>query len=273
MKHGFHLHRLDIMIAYSCNIACAGCISISDRKRDGVASLEDISAWCTKWQEYLDPEVITIFGGEPCLHPKLVEVCETVRSAWSNSVIRLITNGYLLDNFDPSDWFTLGKFEMQVSVHRQDHRAIIDSAIKNILLQRSNWKTTAHGGDDHKQIAWVNGDVTIYKSMFKDFIVPYKDNVQPWHSDPTQAHKICGSPNTPILYKGLLYKCPAVANAIDISGENWFDYRAYDVNDNLAEFVSNINKPETVCGQCPDQQQAVIINHFDINNVKTKNIN
>jgi hypothetical protein len=64
-----------------------------------------------------------------------------------------------------------------------------------------------------------------------------------------------------------------VANAIDISGENWFDYRAYDINDNLAEFVSNINKPETVCGQCPDQQQAVIINHFDIKNVKTKTIN
>jgi hypothetical protein len=109
--------------------------------------------------------------------------------------------------------------------------------------------------------------------VFKDFVVPYKDDIKPWYSDPAEAHKICGSPNTPILYKGLLYKCPAVANAIDISGENWFDYRAYDVNDNLAEFVSNINKSETVCGQCPDQQQAVIINHFDINNVKTKNIN
>ena len=271
MKHGFH--RLDIMIAYSCNIACAGCISISDRKRDGVASLSDISAWCTKWQEYLDPEVITIFGGEPCLHPKLVEVCNTVRSAWPESTIRLITNGYLLDHFDPSNWFTLGKFEIQVSLHRQDHRAIIDAAIKNILLQRTNWKTTAHGEDNHKQIAWANGDVTIYKSVFKDFVVPYKDNVQPWYSDPAQAHKICGSPNTPILYKGLLYKCPAVANAIDISGENWFDYHGYDVSDNLTEFVSNIGRPETVCGQCPDQQQAVIINHFDTNNVKTKNIN
>ena len=271
MKYTFH--RLDIMIAYSCNIACAGCISISDRKRDGVASLGDISAWCTKWQEHIVPEVITIFGGEPCLHPRLIEVCRTVRLAWPDSVIRLITNGYLLDNFDPKHWFTLGKFEMQVSVHRQDHRSIIDNAIKNILLQRSNWKTTAHGGDDHKQIAWTSDDVTIYKSIFKDFIVPYKDDVKPWHSDPAEAHKICGSPNTPILYKGLLYKCPAVANAIDISGENWFDYRAYDVTDDLTEFVSNIGKPEAVCGQCPDQQQAVIINHFDTNNVKTKNIN
>ena len=271
MKHIFP--RLDLMIAYSCNIACAGCISISDRKRDGVASLDDISAWSTKWKDYIDPEIITVFGGEPCLHPKLIAVCQGIRSAWPNSVIRLITNGYLLDNFDPKDWFTLGKFEMQISLHRQDHRSIIDSAIKNILLHRSDWKTTTHGGIDHKQIAWTSGSVTIYKSVFKDFVVPYKDDIKPWHSDPAEAHKICGSPNTPILYKGLLYKCPAVANAIDISGENWFDYHAYDVSDDLTEFISNIGRPETVCGQCPDQQQAVIINHFDINNVKTKNIN
>jgi hypothetical protein len=261
------------MIAYSCNISCIGCISISDRKRNGVANFVDISAWCNKWKEHISPDVITIFGGEPCLHPKLIEVCRAVRASWPNSVIRLITNGYLLNNFNPSDWFTLGKFEMRVSVHRQDHRSIIDNAIKNILLQRTDWKTTAHGGDDHKQISWASGAVTIYKSIFKDFVVPYKDDVKPWHSDPTQAHKICGSPNTPILYKGLLYKCPAVANAIDISGENWFNYHAYDVTDDLTEFISNIGRPETVCGQCPDQQQAVIIDHFDINNVKTKNIN
>lgn len=271
MKHTFP--RLDFMVAYSCNIACAGCISISDRKRDGIVSLDDVSAWSTKWKDYIDPEIISVFGGEPCLHPKLIDVCRDIRLAWPNSVIRLITNGYLLDNFDPKDWFTLGKFEMQISLHRQDHRSIIDTAIKNILLQRPDWKITTYGGIDHKQIAWANDSVTIYKSVFKDFVVPYKDDIKPWHSDPAAAHKICGSPSTPILYKGLLYKCPAVANAIDITGENWFNYHAYDVTDNLSEFVSNIGHPETVCGQCPDKQQAVIINHFDIKNVKTKNIN
>ena len=271
MKHGFH--RLDIMIAYSCNIACAGCISISDRKRDGVASLEDISAWCTKWKNYIEPAVITVFGGEPCLHPKLIEVCQIIRASWPDCVLRLITNGYLLDNFDPNSWFNLGSFEIQVSLHRQDHRSIIDTAIKKILLTRSNWKVSTHGGNDHKQIQWSNGTFTIYKSIFKDFIVPYQDDIKPWNSDPAEAHKICGSPNTPILYKGLLYKCPAVANALDVSGENWFNYSAYDITDNLTEFIDNIGYPETVCGQCPDNNQAVIINHFDKNNVRTKNIN
>lgn len=274
MKLGFP--RLDIMIVYSCNIACAGCISISDRKRDGVASLEDISAWCTKWNSYIDPKVITVFGGEPCLHPKLIDVCQTIRSTWPTSTIRLITNGYLLDNFDAEHWFNLGSFEIQVSLHRQDHRTQIDSAIKNILLKRKDWQVTVHGGDDHKQIAWTRESLSIYKSIFKDFVVPYKqqgDQLMPWNSDPALAHKICGAPATPILYKGLLYKCPAVANAMDISGENWFGYRAYDVTDDLVEFVSNIGKPEAVCGQCPEKNQAVIIDHFNKDNVKLRSKN
>lgn len=273
MKLGFP--RLDIMIAYSCNISCAGCISISDRKRDGIASLEDIAAWCTKWRPYIDPEIITIFGGEPCLHPNLIDVCDTIRTSWPNATIRLITNGYLLDNFNIDHWFTLGKFEIQVSLHRQDHRKIINAVIKKILDKHRGWKVSVHGDDDHKQISWTHDKLVIYKSIFKDFVIPYKqqqDTIMPWNSDPADAHKICGSPATPILYKGLLYKCPAVANAIDVSRENWFNYHAYDITDNLQEFVNNINHPEPVCGQCPNKQQAVIIDHFDKNNVKTKNI-
>jgi hypothetical protein len=65
-----------------------------------------------------------------------------------------------------------------------------------------------------------------------------------------------------------------VANAIDLTGENWFDYTAYDINSDLAKFVDNINKPENVCSQCPSQEQAVVIDHFNKKNVivKSKNI-
>ena len=106
--------------------------------------------------------------------------------------------------------------------------------------------------------------------------MPYKkiqNQYLPWHSDPAEAHKICGSSATPILYKGLLYKCPPVANIIDITGDNWFNYHGVDVHDNLREFVQNIGCPESVCGQCPDRTQAVIINHFDKENVIVRHKN
>jgi len=269
--------RLDIMIAYSCNISCAGCISISDIKRSGIESFDDISTAIDKWKSVVTPNLVVLFGGEPCLHPRLQDICAKIRQAWPESIIRLITNGYLLDNFDSSKWFDFVPFEFQVSIHRKDHESIINKKIKNIIQHRRPWTVSKQGGvNQHRQITWTHNDFSVYKSIFSDFVVPYKktqDKYLPWHSNPTEAHKICGSPDTPILYKGLLYKCPPVANIIDVTKNNWFDYHAVDIHDDLEEFVQNIGCPESVCGQCPDRTQAVVINHFDKENVIVRHKN
>jgi organic radical activating enzyme len=268
--------RLDLMIAYSCNISCAGCISLSDFKRNGIAPYNDIKSWIDIWSTKLQPQVVAIFGGEPCLHPGLIEICLYVRQQWPTCKIRLITNGYLLDNFDSGAFFNIKNFEIQVSVHRKDHESIINDKIKKILLHRKSWKVKQIGGEHHKQIEWVNEDLTIYKSIFKDFVIPYRlDNktVVGWNSDPAESHKICGSPSTPILFKGKLYKCPPVANIIDIAKHAHMNYTGYDVNDDLSLFVDNIGKPESVCSFCPEQQHNNVINHLDIANVQIKQKN
>lgn len=262
--------RLDLMIAYSCNISCHGCISVSDIKRNGVAPYEEIINWLDQWQDKITPELVTIFGGEPCLHPKLTEICFRVRQTWPHTQMRLITNGYLLNNFDSASWYEFGNFEMQVSIHRKDHETYINQHIKNILLHRKDWQVKKFGGDHHKQIAWISKNITIYKSIFKDFIVPYSQGFKPYNSDPAAAHKICGANATPILYKGRLYKCPPVANIIDITGSYYKDYQGYGVDDDLQEFVSNIGQPEAVCGFCPDSTQATVIDHFNKENVIVK---
>jgi organic radical activating enzyme len=262
------------MVAYSCNISCRGCISLSDFARNGIARLDDIAAWITHWSTMLQPKVVAVFGGEPCLHPELMEICGRIRKAWSGTTIRLITNGYLLKNFDSAAWFDFEPFEMQVSMHRADHRSIIDQAIKNILVTRKGWQVkVSEDPQDHCQISWQLDNFKIYKSMFKDFVVPFRykdDNILPWMSDPAEAHAICGSPNTPILYKGRLYKCPAVANVMDITGKNWFDYEPCEGAAHLDKFVADIGVPESVCGQCPNRSQAVMINHLDKINVVVK---
>lgn len=242
-------------------------------KRDGIAPFVDIVSWIAYWKELIDPKVLTLFGGEPCLHPELLTICEHIRSAWPDTTIRLITNGYLLNNFDSAEWFKFEPFEMQISMHRADHRSHINSIIKNILKQRTNWRVVKHGVNTHKQAEWVSGAFSLYKSIFKDFVVPYRlDNnkILPYASDPVDAHKLCGSPNTPILYKGHLYKCPPVANIIDITDTNPMNYRRCEGADTLDEFISNINKPEPVCSQCPAGMQATVVDHFDIKNVQVR---
>jgi sulfatase maturation enzyme AslB (radical SAM superfamily) len=264
------LPRLDLMIAYSCNISCRGCISVSDIKRNGIEPYEEISASLQKWQHKVTPEIVAIFGGEPCLHPKLLEICQDVRQTWPNARIRLITNGYLLGNFDSASWHQFDNFEIQVSIHRKDHETYINQHIKNILLHKKDWRVEKFGGSDHKQVAWISDNLTVYKSIFQHFVVPYRAGFKPYDSDPVLAHKICGAGATPILYKGKLYKCPPVANIIDITGTHYKNYCGYDVDDDLQQFVDAIGKPEPVCGFCPDQVQATVVDHFNKDNVIVK---
>jgi organic radical activating enzyme len=267
------------MIAYSCNLACKGCISLSDFDRDGIASLEDITAWCKEWHTVISPGVITLFGGEPTLHPRLIEVCKVVKQYWPQTTLRLITNGYLLENFPADAWFNLTPFEIQVSIHRKDHETLINQKIKNILAVHNDWAVTQYKDyREHKQLEWSRSGFKLYKSIFGEFVSPYltKNNkLIAANGDPTAAHSICGAPNTPVLYKNNLYKCPAVANVMELSKENWFGYQAVASTDDLTNFISSIGKPESVCAQCPDKTNAVIFNHLDRDNVivKQKSLN
>ena len=184
MRH--RIKRLDFNVAYACNLSCKGCISLSDFDRRGVESLKDIQEQCETWSKILDPSVISIFGGEPLLHPRIEKVLEAIRQSWPNAVIRLITNGYLLRKHDPETWFKFGGLEMQVSVHRHDHEQIITKEIKRIVSCRKDWRITRSMLIGHKQLELHNKDLTIYKSKFKTFVMPYRlesGELKPFRSD------------------------------------------------------------------------------------------
>ena len=266
----FYIKRLDFNITYACNLACKGCISLSDFDRKGVEKLEDIVNHCKVWSRIIIPDVIVLFGGEPLLHPKLNDVILSIRQYWPKSCIRLITNGYLLKKYDPNIWFNYGPFEIQVSVHRKDHENLLNSEIKKILKCKKNWKIKQYKDQGHKMFEWFISEFRIYKSIFGKFVKPYKDNFSPFKSDPKKAHKICGSPNTPVLYKGKLYKCPPIANALDLK-KDYTDYKAYSHTDDLKGFINSIGFPESVCAMCPENSNHSI-NHLLKENVNVKNI-
>ena len=61
-----------------------------------------------------------------------------------------------------------------------------------------------------------------------------------------------------------------MANIQDITGQHYQNYQGLSPLDDLDAFIGNINKPEPICGFCPDQSRALIINHFDHANVTVK---
>jgi len=272
MRH--RIKRLDFNVAYACNLSCKGCISLSDFDRRGVESLKDIKEQCATWSKILDPSVISIFGGEPLMHPRIKQVLEIIRESWPNALIRLITNGYLLRKYDPEMWFTFGSLEMQVSIHRQDHEKLITDEIKKIVAQRKGWKAHRNIVEGHKQLELTNDKLTIYKSKFKTFVMPYRlenGELKPFNSDPKKAHSICGSPNTPILYRNKLYKCAPLPNILELDKGKHYKYKGTDANGDVATLVANIDKPESVCAMCPESQDHSV-DHFKKENVHVKNI-
>jgi len=271
----YSINRLDFNIAYACNLSCKGCISLSDFPRTGVETFASLKLQCETWHKLVDPKIISVFGGEPLIHPKLIDILLMIRQYWPWSIIRLITNGYLLKKYNPEDWFNLGPFEMQVSVHRKDHEPLLTKEIKRILQCKEPWKVFRGKSGQHRDIGFVYKNITIYKSRFKDFVVPYKliDNkLTPFNSDPKKAHAICGSPDTPILYKNKLYKCAPIANILELDQNKHYNYKGLNATDkSLYKFIKNINKPESICSMCPENKTHSI-NHFDKRNVHVKNI-
>jgi organic radical activating enzyme len=268
----YRIKRLDFNVAYACNLSCKGCISLSDFDRRGVESLKDIQNQCKTWSQILDPSVISIFGGEPLLHPRIGKVLDAIRKYWPNAQLRLITNGYLLKKYDPEMWFRFGALEMQVSVHRQDHEALITNEIKKIVKCREDWQAKRTSADGHKQLELHNKDLSIYKSKFKRFVMPYRlenGELKPFKSNPKKAHSICGSPDVPILYKNKLYKCAPLPNILELDKGNHYKYEGIESTGDVKTLVNNINKPESVCAMCPESIDHSI-DHFDKENVRVK---
>ena len=93
------IEHLDIPIIRSCNLACVGCITHSNHKNiKGIVGIEESREWLKFCSTKIEPKAITLFGGEPLLHPKFVEWAQTIRHIWGPTIpVSLNTNGYYLD--------------------------------------------------------------------------------------------------------------------------------------------------------------------------------
>ena len=272
-----NIRRLDLNIAYACNLACKGCLSLSDFDRKGVMPYDDIVESIDTWKSKLYPEVTSIFGGEPLLHPRIYDVFDYVKQAWPDTTIRLITNGYLLSKAKIDKFFKNTPFEMQVSVHRKDHEKIINDNIKRVLKQYSDWKIIKVDEDGvgvaHVYV-WQRPGFKIWKSKFGEFVIPYNyegNQLVPFKSNPAKAHAICGNPNVPILYKNKLFKCAPIANLLDLPNTKGYKYQPTNSFDDIDKFVSLIGKPESICSMCPESRSHAI-DHYAKGEVHVKHL-
>jgi len=92
LKHPLHeIPHLVIEPNYTCNITCKSCYNLN---KNYVKSLEEIKSEIDAGLVKRRLETISILGGEPTLHPDLLQIIEYIKN--KKLVCQILTNGVLL---------------------------------------------------------------------------------------------------------------------------------------------------------------------------------
>ncbi|HET8897345.1 MAG TPA: hypothetical protein VFN09_00995 [Rhodanobacteraceae bacterium] len=95
---------LEAHIVDHCNLTCAECCSLSPLLPAWLADPDALTADLAKAARVLAPRVFKLVGGEPLLHPGLVELLQRVRRTDIAPQVSVTTNGLLLGRVPDAFW-------------------------------------------------------------------------------------------------------------------------------------------------------------------------
>ena len=106
-----------IHIVEHCNLNCISCAHISPVAKECFYDLNEYiteakclsSLFCSEIGELL------LMGGEPLLHPDIIEFMRVSREAFIYGNILLVTNGILLDSMKQDFWDACRKYDITIS--------------------------------------------------------------------------------------------------------------------------------------------------------------
>ena len=281
-KRGLHIRNLEYMITTSCDLACPGCDRFIDHGHAFVEKFEDIVSNMEQWFKRLDPDHVTIIGGEPLLHPRIYDILTAARRIFDHAVIEVYTNAFLLPK-RPKIFNVLkkiGNAKVSCSIHNKNpkYREIVERNLHQAFYSKGKWFETSPNTHTCETVVLEVTDPTQggwydYRRVVDGVLKPWNDN------DPTSSYKNCGVNIYPIIYKNKLYKCPPISMVrthltknFMLEDKDWEPYLKYegldpDCNEQeLEKFVKNIYEPHSICAMCPanpvlkPQEEAVVKN-------------
>lgn len=175
---------LETSLVTHCNLKCNHCCNMCDYIDEEIfVDIEEYKKDLLELTRKVDIKQFRILGGEPLLHPNVIEIIKETRKLLPNSEINLGTNGILLPSMKQEFWTTL-----------KENNIIIDLSLYPI------W------GDNPKKIP----------DLIKSHYIKY--NVKPTNnfivlfnpqgtSNQDRAFKMCYSKQCINLWNHKLYQC------------------------------------------------------------------
>lgn len=101
-----NFNYFEVHLTEHCNLNCQSCDNFSPLAEAQFVSRESFALDLFRLRHLAKDSIklIRLLGGEPLLHPDAIELCEIARAYFSDSEIRLTTNGILLNQMSDKFW-------------------------------------------------------------------------------------------------------------------------------------------------------------------------
>lgn len=239
----------------SCNLNCAGCYHFSPLATKGdVASIEEFESDIRKLSEVMEGEVtvLTLFGGEPLLHPKAYSFPYIIKKYLPYTQVDFITNGILIPEQPEEFWTSCIKNDVVIEWTLYPITQQLKGRIKKCL--------ESHG----VEYRYFGGESTKYLGHTVIDIDAIGTNGQKGRNDARWQWLHCERAGNCIqLKKHRLYPCSIAANAHLLKEYFQLDIRLsqYDGIDifkakSRQEITSFLAKPIPFCRYCNVQKQT-----------------
>jgi len=224
-----------------CNLNCKGCTAFSPIANEQFLNVElftkDIARLATLTGNKLSSFYIS--GGEPLLHPRLLEILEIAHSYFPEAVLGFMTNGLLLSQMPDTFWEQCSKNKVSINISRYPI---------NIDMHKILEKVKQHNA----MLRYVGGNDIPVKTLWK---YPLDISGQ---QPLTRSYDICTQINRCITLKeGKIYPCSAIAGIdhfnryfhqnLVVSPDDVLDI--YQVND-VKEIFNFLCSPKPFCRYC-----------------------
>ncbi|MEE0922504.1 MAG: radical SAM protein [Paludibacteraceae bacterium] len=251
------LDYLEIHLTNHCNLNCACCCHFAPLAEKYFMSKEifqnDIKrlAFLSKG----NIRRIRLMGGEPLLHPQIIEFMEIARLNFPQYEIAIHTNGLLLPDMNEKFWEVCAKFHIDIIVSyypiNLDYTLIYKLATKNNVT--------------------VKIDIDTGIKKFRNFKMDISGKqmcIRSWYH--------CTHANASVnLFEGKLYTCDITAHSIHLAKHFNLplEYTDKDYNDiyqeeDMGNILKKLNRPHPFCKYCNPQDSEIIDWH-----ISTKEIN
>jgi hypothetical protein len=106
--------RIEINVVEHCNLSCRSCSHLSPLMPRRIVSPEQVAEDLARLGSAYHARWVRLVGGEPLLHPQLLDVIEAARQSRIADRISVVTNGVLLTKMDDDFWRAVDAIEVSL---------------------------------------------------------------------------------------------------------------------------------------------------------------